>query len=70
MSTTMDVREARAILALNIQSDGSLSAGGEYFAWSVGETTACLNGHFSASELEAIALWMRLYSLSVDAEGT
>jgi len=57
----MNEEKARTVLADDIKDDDSIYNLGAYLAWpSCGDkNTACLDGEFSADELEAIAWWMR-----------
>jgi len=57
----MTEEQAREILdARNaIGNDDGLLNGGWYLVWSRGDKEACLDGDFTADELEAIAWWMR-----------
>jgi len=62
----MTEARAREILGVAIQPDGSLHALGHptlpYTNWetSWAESGACLDGHFSVEELEAIIFWIKL----------
>ncbi len=51
--------KARQELGDVIQEDNSLHSLSWYLAWDTDEHNACLDGRFSADELEAIAWWMR-----------
>lgn len=52
--------ERRAeLLKHMLQPDGSLANLGVYIGWEVGDERATLDGHFTADDLEAIALHMR-----------
>lgn len=55
----MDKEKAREILGSSIWPDGNLHGDRDYLDWKAGDNTACLDGHFGADELEAIAWWMR-----------
>ena len=58
----MDEVMAREILGDWIKPDGGLYALGVYIAWpsAIGAAErACLDGHFTHEELEAVAWWMR-----------
>ena len=56
----MDENEARKILDGAIEEDGSLKHGGSGYIWWIrGEDTVCLDDHYTADDLEAIAWWMR-----------
>lgn len=57
----MDEITARRIIGNAIQDDGGLYDLGAYLAWSTkdGDSEICLDGSFSADELEAFAWWMR-----------
>lgn len=55
----MTLERAKAVLADDVQDDGSLHNGSRYLNWEVGDSTACLDAHFTADELEAIVVWMR-----------
>lgn len=54
--------QARAHLAEEIQPDGGLHNLGWYLSWHRGESTATLDGVFTADDLEAIATWMRAHT--------
>jgi len=55
----MNEEKAREILGDCISTTNELYAGLEYISWATGYTHACLDGHYTADELEAIAWWMR-----------
>lgn len=55
----MNEDEARVELIDSISDDDGLYSLGWYLAWWPHETTATLDGIFTADELEAIAWWMR-----------
>ena len=57
----MGEEKAKAILGDLINPDGTLYGLGRYIFWTPKkeDPRACLDGHFSADELEAIAWWMR-----------
>lgn len=60
----MTLEEAREILARCIQGS-DLYSFGRYLCWPVNGDCydqACLDGDFSADELEAIAVWMRAHN--------
>lgn len=55
----MDEEKARRILKGWIQPDNGLHCLGTYIAWTPGNgEEACLDGTFSAEELEAVVWWM------------
>lgn len=54
----MNEERAREILGDAIYPKG-LGVAGEYLEWEYGDDEACLDGHFTVDELEAIAWWMR-----------
>lgn len=60
----MNEEQARKILGDAIEGDNGLYSCGWYLAWSPHENTACLDGDFTAEDLEAIAWWMRNKSRS------
>jgi len=52
--------DVRKILDPNVfAEDGGLFDLGWYLGWNKGNKTACLDGDFTADELEAIAWWMK-----------
>ena len=51
----------REILSDSITDDGGLYSLGWYLAWTPGNKDACLDGNFTAEDLEAVARWMRKY---------
>jgi len=51
--------EVREILGDTIQSDDLLFDNGRYISWKVGDKEVVLDDKFTATELEAIAWWMR-----------
>lgn len=56
----MNEQKARDILGKTIRPDRQLLGSGDYISWSLSDqTTATLDGDFTADELEAIAWWMR-----------
>jgi len=59
----MDEEKARETLCGDgdniIQDNGGLHSLGWYLNWEAGDSEACLDGQFTADELEAIAWWMR-----------
>lgn len=55
----MDAKAAHDVVAPWITPDGGLQGDGEYLSWQPGDETACLDGHFTADQLEAIAAYMR-----------
>jgi len=56
----MDEVKVKEILRPNVFSDdGGLYDLGWYLAWNTNHKDACLDGDFTADELEAIAWWMR-----------
>jgi hypothetical protein len=60
----MSVDESRRILhditsRFSTRLDGPLTENGGEIEWKYNNGTALLDGHFSADELEAIAVWMR-----------
>lgn len=55
----MTLEEARAILGVAVQPDGSLDALGHYMEWKPGDKTIILDDDFTADELEAMAVHMR-----------
>ena len=56
----MDEVEARKILGDAICDDGGLRRGGSgYVWWPQYDGTVCLDDHYTADDLEAIAWWMR-----------
>jgi len=48
-------------LEFELQEDGSLTCEDEYMSYRAGDAKACLDGDFSADQLEAIALHMRAH---------
>lgn len=53
---------AREILAdISCPNGSLLGLIGGYIDWSSDQDTAILDGHFTADELEAIAIWMRTH---------
>jgi len=51
---------ARKVLGDRVQADNSLQHYDEYLEWvPMLQLTACLDGYFTAEQLEAIAWWMR-----------
>lgn len=56
----MKIGEAKKILGSDVkQEDGGLVDVEWYLEWEVFSETAILGGHFTATELEAIACWMK-----------
>lgn len=55
----MNESKARSILERDIQPDNSLYSLGWYLSWVPGNPEACLDGDFTAEDLEAIAWWMK-----------
>ena len=55
----MNEAKAREILATWIQADDCLYDGVRFMHWQTDDDRACLDAHFTADELEAIAWWMR-----------
>lgn len=55
----MNEQEAKRILKDYLHKDGDLYSAGRYLAWRCGNEEATLDGSFDATELEAIAWWMR-----------
>lgn len=66
---SMDEIKAREILSADITNDGSLMNVGWYLSWKVGNKDACLDGDFTADDLEAIAWWMRHAQGKGDSDG-
>lgn len=57
----MDEKQVKKILNdIYFRSNGGISSEeARYFAWTIGNTKATLDGEFTADELHAIAWWMR-----------
>lgn len=55
----MTEQEAKEILGNAISDDNGLTSLGWYIGWNPWQTSACLDGDFTAEDLEAIAWWMR-----------
>jgi hypothetical protein len=55
----MTEQRARDLLGECVRPDGRLLGGYDMVAWQHGESSATLDGQFTADELEAIAWWMR-----------
>jgi hypothetical protein len=55
----MNEEKAREILNGLISSDDGLYNISTYILWHVDSNLVCLDGDFTADELEAIAFWMR-----------
>ena len=56
---TMTLAQATEHLKDELQPDGGLYSVGWYLGWPVNDSTAILDGDFTADDLEAIAVYMR-----------
>ena len=54
-----EIRVRQILKPESFGEDGDLYDPGGYFSWDIGDITACLDGNFTADELEAISWWMR-----------
>ena len=57
----MDEQKVREILGSDILENNGLYSCGQYLSWTPGGKCTCLDGDFTAEELEAIAWWMKHY---------
>lgn len=65
----MTLDEARQHLAGSIDSrDGRLFSLGWYLSWFPGDEYACLDGDFTADDLEAIAVNMRATAVPMEKQ--
>ncbi len=55
----MNEAKAREILGDIVQADNTLDSLVEYVDWPLNASTICLDGDFTADELEAFSCWMR-----------
>jgi len=58
----MDETEVKEILDKGVfqeNEDGGLYSWEPYLNWNIDDKKACLDGYFTADELEATAWWMR-----------
>ena len=66
----MDERKAREILKYFDITDYGLFSSSPFFAWNKKNKDACLDGDFTADDLEAIAWWMRNKTATATSEPT
>lgn len=66
----MTLDEARKILGSQIGESGDLNESVPHLFYGNGDETACLDGDFSADDLEAIAVFMRASQAAKISEKT